>query len=1282
MTGRDGDVSDVLIEDCTITQVSFAAQIDGRIRSGVVLRGNNASVINSSLFRFNTDLRNDTILVEYNNVAEYRGIGAPHGSGLSIRNNNMTIRGNIIRAYGGSGGIRFYPNVEDTGAVPEGGYSNILCEGNLIYGSNVSTGVYATCIGHDFIFRNNTFVSKWGRDPALSGRWRYGGTVSFGLDPAGTGQNVKIHNNILLGIVGITQSLIDAGLQADHNLMWTFTIGKLNFQSRPLGNNSILVCSGYDPHAPFHDTYFETPGTFFVGGGAFANAFDRGTTTPNLDNAFRLVENAVARNVGSSTQASPSCLEGLPRTDATNTVPDLGAYEYRSGTPTNWAPVLETPGSRTVAINGQLSFPVTATDMDGDTLTYSATGLPSGATFSGQTFSWTPTSDQVGTYQVAFAVTDGQFSDSETVTITVEGSGAVANNPPSFNAINVPPANENAPLTISVSASDPDGDPITYSTGSLPSGASFSGQSLTWTPTYEQSGVYQVTFTASDGTSEATETISITVANVNRAPVLTSLSDQSSDGASPLTFAVAAADPDGDTLTYSASGLPSGATFVDGGFSWTPAANQIGAYDITFAVSDGELQDSESVTLYIVGTGPDTTAPTVTRCNPEPAAIQVVTNNLVTLHVTDSGHGVEAGSVVIQVDGNVIFQGDVDVYTSDTGKCTRSGTWGDYRFIYQHDAPFGFDHTVTVTVSAADRAGNVLTDYSHSFTTEMRAFGSNGLVSDGAGPKGHPATVADTAGNIWAIWETGADGNRDIYVSVMAAQTGAFAAPVALTTSVADQCNPDLALAPDGQLYAVWQDNSDGNWDIYLATSANGTTWSRPELLVSSDDNQTQPVIAIDAQSPCRIYVAWQDDRHGGADIYVASSTNAFADDATLRLTPAGSDQLDPDIAVDGLDVAYVVWTDMRNGQADLYGAASGASEWLNVPIVSASSAQTSPALAADPSTSALHLVWVDDALGHRDIYYASCDGLPANPIVGASIIDDTSGADQLEPAIACGDSLNVFACWQDLRHSTDTDLFLAEVGLGTAKTNILIGDNSSNTDQGEPALGIDSHGNPYAVWTDSRDTQTEIYYAATTFINPVPLDSKLVIASEGATIGPDPSTIDEPSDVSLIVPPGACQSDVRITIAEILNPQAMPVECLGSYDFGPSGIDFDEPVTVTIPYRFNGNGNSAKPYWYDSLTGALSTQGITDIQNIVVAADLNALQFKTTHFTPFYLMAAEVETADSFDSESSGGCSVSPTGTGSPKELLVPYGLIAVVMVALRFWDRKKRRCFGTPRG
>jgi hypothetical protein len=156
----------------------------------------------------------------------------------------------------------------------------------------------------------------------------------------------------------------------------------------------------------------------------------------------------------------------------------------------------------------------------------------------------------------------------------------------------------------------------------------------------------------------------------------------------------------------------------------------------------------------------------------------------------------------------------------------------------------------------------------------------------------------------------------------------------------------------------------------------------------------------------------------------------------------------------------------------------------------------------------------------------------------------------------------------------------------------------------------------------------------------------------------------------------------VRITIAEILNPQAMPVECLGSYDFGPSGIEFERPVTVTIPYRYAHAGSPALPYWYDSLTGALTQQGITDIENLVISDDLNALRFRTTHFTPFYLVAGVGDAGESPEGwlPVGGGCSVSSTGRGSPMDLLVPYGLIALVMIVVRRRDYLRRRMSAAP--
>jgi len=685
----------------------------------------------------------------------------------------------------------------------------------------------------------------------------------------------------------------------------------------------------------------------------------------------------------------------------------------------------------------------------------------------------------------------------------------------------------------------------------------------------------------------------------------------------------------------------------------------------------------------VVSVGLDKVPPVVARCAPAADAIQVTLNHLVTLHVTDSGRGVDTDTVVIQVDNQTIYQGDTDAYTSVYGRCSRSGTKSDYRFIYQSNELFDFDEVVTVKVNAADLEGNVMSPYSYSFVTEMRAFGNNWAVgADVTADKGKPATASNTSGDIWAAWHAGTDGDRDIYVSQLDAGADSFDNATRLTTSLLDQCNPDVAVGADGSVYVAWQDNSRGNCDIYFSRSADGIAWTHAVQVTDSNDNEANPAITVDSQSPNRVYVAWQDDRNGHYDIYVASSVSDFVNDTVSRVTTQAADQTDPDLAVDVRNTVYVVWTDMRDGQANVYGAASDSGPWANVPIVTASGNQTDAAVAVAPGGSVLHVLWADDRPGNSDIYYARSEGLPGSPVTGGTIIDDTSRADQLAPAIVCSGDDQAYACWQDFRHAInglDSDLFLAELRSGSAKTNVLIGDDSTNANQSQPAVGIDKYANPYVVWTDDRNAADEIYYAATTFVDPVPLDSKLVTSAAGATVGPDPQYINGPEDVSIIVPAGACQTNMQVTIAEILNPQALPVECLGSFDLGPSGIEFDQPVTVTIPYRFTGAGGSAVPYWYDGLTGALSQQGITDIENLVISSDLNALQFKTTHFTPFYLVASDTGTSTAGGGGGGGGCSVSASGNGAPQELIVPYALVALVMVVLRHRDKKRRRSMPT---
>ncbi|MBL7070810.1 MAG: S8 family serine peptidase [Candidatus Omnitrophica bacterium] len=193
------------------------------------------------------------------------------------------------------------------------------------------------------------------------------------------------------------------------------------------------------------------------------------------------------------------------------------------------------------------------------------------------------------------------LKDSEGITITVLS----ANDPPVLNPIGDKTVNEDVLLEFTITATDGDGDTLTYSASNLPSGAAFDAPTHTfsWTPSYSKAGAYpDVRFSVADGITTDTENITITINNVNRAPVLSAIGTKSVDEGVLLTFTIAASDEDGDSLTYSASSLPAGATFsaAEKRFSWTPTFIQAGTYlNVHFEITDGSIADSENITITV-----------------------------------------------------------------------------------------------------------------------------------------------------------------------------------------------------------------------------------------------------------------------------------------------------------------------------------------------------------------------------------------------------------------------------------------------------------------------------------------------------------------------------------------------------------------------------------------------------------------------------------------------------------------------------------------------------------
>jgi hypothetical protein len=115
-----------------------------------------------------------------------------------------------------------------------------------------------------------------------------------------------------------------------------------------------------------------------------------------------------------------------------------------------------------------------------------------------------------------------------------------------------------------------------------------------------------VTFTASNALSgSATTHITIAEQAVNHPPVVTAPATQSVNEGQLLTFTVTATDADGDHVTLTASGVPSGATFTDNGdntgtFSWMPGSTQSGTYTVTFNGDDGHGGTATATTVITV----------------------------------------------------------------------------------------------------------------------------------------------------------------------------------------------------------------------------------------------------------------------------------------------------------------------------------------------------------------------------------------------------------------------------------------------------------------------------------------------------------------------------------------------------------------------------------------------------------------------------------------------------------------------------------------------------------
>jgi hypothetical protein len=177
---------------------------------------------------------------------------------------------------------------------------------------------------------------------------------------------------------------------------------------------------------------------------------------------------------------------------------------------------------------------------------------------------------------------------------------ANTNDAPAFTSSAVTAATEDSAYSYAITTSDVDvGDSLTITAPTLPAWLTLTDNgdgtaTLTGTPTNAEVGTHSVVLQLSDGTVSVTQSFTITVANSNDTPtVANAIPDQSATEDAAFSFQFASntfADVDvGDSLTYSASGLPAWLSFdaATRTFSGTPANADVGTVTITVRATDG-----------------------------------------------------------------------------------------------------------------------------------------------------------------------------------------------------------------------------------------------------------------------------------------------------------------------------------------------------------------------------------------------------------------------------------------------------------------------------------------------------------------------------------------------------------------------------------------------------------------------------------------------------------------------------------------------------------------------
>ena len=235
--------------------------------------------------------------------------------------------------------------------------------------------------------------------------------------------------------------------------------------------------------------------------------------------------------------------------------------------------------------------------------------------------------------------------------------------------------------------------------------------------------------------------------------------------------------------------------------------------------------------------------------------------------------------------------------------------------------------------------------------------------------------IAISDSHVYSAWLEKSDNNATNAVFAKSDDNAkSFGTPLLLTQNLGNSGIPKL-VATGNHVYLVWEDNSKGNFEIFLSKSDDSGVSFHPPVVVSGTSGQSgTPQIIVSGNN---VYTTWMDDTSKNYDILFSKSIDGGKSFSTpVNISKLHSDSGYPQFTVSGNNV-YVVWTQtITDLNYDIFFAKSSDNgDTFDTPVNLSNNNGASgwPKIASDGN---IYVSWVDSTPGRFDVLVTkSSDG-------------------------------------------------------------------------------------------------------------------------------------------------------------------------------------------------------------------------------------------------------------------------------------------------------------------